>query len=122
MNHVISSKDIGIIAENVPKWQGRIADELGLTATDVESIKAKYPADLKLQTYGFIIHVPMVGKIGRELNTVVQQFTLQLPYYFHVTHIQVYIHVRVTNLDSIFVSAAHDQTTNFKTASIPTVQ
>ena len=55
MNCVIAPKDIGIIAEHVPKWQGRIADELGLTEADVEAIKMKYSFDLKLQTYGLLL-------------------------------------------------------------------
>ena len=39
----------GQIAELMAEWEGRIADELNLTDTDVADIKHKYPCELKLQ-------------------------------------------------------------------------
>ena len=42
-------KHLGQIAESMAEWEGRIADELGLTEADVASIKIKYPSNLKLQ-------------------------------------------------------------------------
>ena len=43
---------LGLISEHMSKWEGRIADELGLTSADVAVIKTKHPLDLELQTYG----------------------------------------------------------------------
>ena len=44
-------RHIGEISELVYKWEGQLADELGLTAADVEAVLTKKPRDLKLQTY-----------------------------------------------------------------------
>ena len=44
-------KHLGIIAESMYEWEGRIAEELGLTAADVAHINTKHPSSLKLQTY-----------------------------------------------------------------------
>ena len=45
------SKHLGQIADAMYEWEGRIADELGLSVVDVAKIKMKYPSDLNLQTY-----------------------------------------------------------------------
>jgi hypothetical protein len=44
-------KDLGQIVDCMSEWEGRIADELGLTLADVASIKSKYPSNLELQKY-----------------------------------------------------------------------
>lgn len=44
------SKHLGLIADSMYEWEGRISDELGLTHTDVAAIKTKYPSQLSLQT------------------------------------------------------------------------
>ena len=44
-------KHLGRIADSMYEWEGRIAEELGLTKADVANIKTKYPMDLKLQMY-----------------------------------------------------------------------
>ena len=49
-NKEISSKHLGQIADLIAVWEGAIADELDLKEVDVESIKAKHPTDLKLQS------------------------------------------------------------------------
>ena len=45
------SKHLGQIADAMYEWEGRIADELGLSVVDVAKIKMKYPSDLNHQTY-----------------------------------------------------------------------
>ena len=45
------SKHLGQIADAMYEWEGRIADELGLSVVDVAEIKMKYSSNLKLQTY-----------------------------------------------------------------------
>ena len=45
------SKHLGQIADAMYEWEGRIADELGLSVVDVAEIKLKHPSSLKLQTY-----------------------------------------------------------------------
>lgn len=45
----IGSSHRGKIAELMAEWEGRIADELNLTDTDVADIKHQYPRELKLQ-------------------------------------------------------------------------
>ena len=45
----IGSNHRGQIAELMAEWEGRIADELNLTDTDVAGIKHQYPRELKLQ-------------------------------------------------------------------------
>lgn len=42
-------KHLGKIADSMYEWQGRLADELGLMESDVETIKYKYPNQLNLQ-------------------------------------------------------------------------
>lgn len=44
------SKHLGKIADNMHEWEGRIAEELGLTPADISVIKTKYPGELRLQT------------------------------------------------------------------------
>ena len=44
-------KHLGQIADCLTEWEGRIADELGLTLADVASIKSKHPRILELQKY-----------------------------------------------------------------------
>ena len=43
-------KHLGQIADSMSEWEGRIADELGLTKADVNHIKSKHAQDLKLQS------------------------------------------------------------------------
>ena len=57
LDHVIdfgnkSAKHLGQIADTMTEWEGKIAEELQLTVSDVAAIKTKHPMDLKLQTYG----------------------------------------------------------------------
>lgn len=40
---------LGQIAESMYVWEGRVADQLGLTVPDVAHIKKKYPNNIKLQ-------------------------------------------------------------------------
>ena len=56
MNQVIdfqngSPQHLGKIADIMYEWEGRIADELGLTEADVAAVKTRHPGNLKLQTY-----------------------------------------------------------------------
>ena len=50
-DNVVDSKHLGQIADSMKEWEGRIADELGLTPPDVENIKHKHPFNLNLQKY-----------------------------------------------------------------------
>ena len=43
-------KDIGCIADSMAQWEGKIAEFLGLTDTDVADIKTQHPSKLRLQT------------------------------------------------------------------------
>ena len=43
-------KHLGQIAYSLDKWEGQIADELGLTTADIANIKTQYPTNLKLQS------------------------------------------------------------------------
>ena len=43
-------KHLGQIADSLAEWEGRIAEELSLTPSDVASIRKKHPNDLKLQS------------------------------------------------------------------------
>ena len=43
------SKLLGQIADSMYEWEGRLAEELGLTKADVAAIVKKHPTDLKLQ-------------------------------------------------------------------------
>ena len=45
-------KHLGQIADSMEEWEGKIAEGLSLTPTDVSSIHTRFPRDLKLQTYG----------------------------------------------------------------------
>ena len=45
-------KHLGMIADSMVEWEGSIAAELHwLSHADIAMIKAKYPANLKLQRY-----------------------------------------------------------------------
>ena len=44
------SKHLGVIADSMYEWEGKIAEHLDLTTVDVDSIKMKYPNELRLQT------------------------------------------------------------------------
>ena len=46
---IVENKHLGQIADSMSEWQGRIAEELGLTPPDVENIKYKYSHDMNLQ-------------------------------------------------------------------------
>ena len=50
LDREIQQKSLGQIADLMAEWEGRIADELGLTLADVAAIKKKYPGELKLQS------------------------------------------------------------------------
>ena len=43
------SKHLGEIADSMSEWEGRIAEGLGLTVTEIASIKVKHPNELGLQ-------------------------------------------------------------------------
>ena len=43
-------KDLGVVADCMKEWEGKIAEELSLTDTDVAVIKTKFPCQLNLQT------------------------------------------------------------------------
>ena len=43
------SKHLGLIADEMTQWEGRIAEELGLTYAEVAVIKAAHPYRLDLQ-------------------------------------------------------------------------
>ena len=45
----ITSKHIGEIADKMCAWEGKIAEELGLTLPEVAEIKMKHDRELKLQ-------------------------------------------------------------------------
>ena len=47
---ILQPKHLGQIANSMHEWEGRVADELGLTRADVARIKTKYPSNLELQT------------------------------------------------------------------------
>ena len=51
------SKHLGRIANAMYEWEGRIADELGLSVVDVAEIKLKHPSNLKLQTYVLYMYI-----------------------------------------------------------------
>ena len=44
-------KHLGRIADGMSEWEGRIAEELGLTLHDVKQIKTLHPYNFKLQVY-----------------------------------------------------------------------
>ena len=58
-------KHLGLIAESMDEWEGRIAEELGLTPADVAHIKTKHPSSLKLQTYDNV-----AGKIRDKIISI----------------------------------------------------
>ena len=43
-------KHLGQIADSMYEWEGPVAEQLGLTSTDVAAINRKYPGELRLQT------------------------------------------------------------------------
>ena len=43
-------KHLGQIADSMAEWEGKIAEELGLTEADVADIKTRCPSRLKLQS------------------------------------------------------------------------
>lgn len=50
------SKHLGQIADSMCEWEGRIAEELGLTYDDITGITNKYPNSLNLQMYGNLLN------------------------------------------------------------------
>ena len=44
------SKHLGLIADSMYEWEGPVAEQLGLTAADIATIKTEYPGKLRLQT------------------------------------------------------------------------
>ena len=50
LNLEVQQKHLGQIADCMAEWEGRIADELGLTFADIAAIKKKHPGELKLQS------------------------------------------------------------------------
>ena len=44
------SKHLGQIADSMFEWEGKIADELGLTFAEVANFRKKYPYSPNLQT------------------------------------------------------------------------
>ena len=45
-----ASRHLGQIAELMYEWEGRVADELGLSQADVADIKCSHCTELKLQS------------------------------------------------------------------------
>ena len=45
----VKERYLGKIADSMAEWEGPIADELKLSAIDVEEIKTKHHQNLKLQ-------------------------------------------------------------------------
>ena len=45
----VEEKHLGEVADSMTEWEGPIADNLKLRASNVEEIKAKYPQNLMLQ-------------------------------------------------------------------------
>ena len=43
------SKHLGEIADSMVEWEGKIAEELGLTDPEVEAIKCQWPLNIVLQ-------------------------------------------------------------------------
>ena len=43
------SKHLGQIADSMDKWEGPVAEELGLSQANISAIKAAHPADFNLQ-------------------------------------------------------------------------
>ena len=43
------SKHLGQIADSMDKWEGPVAEELGLSQANISAIKAAYPTDFNLQ-------------------------------------------------------------------------
>ena len=52
-------KHLGRIADSMAEWEGRIAEELGLTEVDIANIKTRYPSNLKLQMYVCMVNLCM---------------------------------------------------------------
>ena len=51
LDQVLLPKHLGLIADVMREWEGRIADELMLTEAEVENIKEKHRNKLNLQKY-----------------------------------------------------------------------
>ena len=51
LDRVIDAKHVGIIADSMGRWEGRIADELGLKRCVVNAIKKRNQFELNLQAY-----------------------------------------------------------------------
>ena len=45
----VQKKQIGMIADSMSEWEGRIAEELELSQPDIACIKEKYKKELNLQ-------------------------------------------------------------------------
>ena len=43
------SKHLGQIADSMDRWEGSVADELGLSQANISAIKAAHPTDFNLQ-------------------------------------------------------------------------
>lgn len=48
-------KHLGQIADSMHEWEGPVAEQLDLTPAKVAAIKTKYPFDLQLQMYGYLL-------------------------------------------------------------------
>ena len=44
------SLHLGMIAEGMHEWEGRLSERLGLTDADVAEIQTEYPNKLKMQS------------------------------------------------------------------------
>ena len=53
--HLGIPKHLGMIADSMFEWEGSIAEKLQLSAADIAMIKTKYPTNMKLQWYIFIV-------------------------------------------------------------------
>ena len=42
-------KHLGEIADSIAEWEGKIAEELGLTDADIANIKCQWPSDHRMQ-------------------------------------------------------------------------
>ena len=52
--HLGIPKHLGMIADSMFEWEGSIAAELKLSHADIAMIKAKHPANLRLQRYRIV--------------------------------------------------------------------
>ena len=51
------SKHLGQIADSMDKWEGPVAEELGLSQANISAIKEAHPKDFNLQVWVSIVHV-----------------------------------------------------------------